>query len=294
MPAPSLFQDLAVANDLAALRRILSAWREDNVSIALVPTMGALHEGHLSLIDLAARHADRVVASIFVNPAQFAPNEDFAAYPRDFDDDVEKLAARPCHLVYAPTPMDMYPDGHASQIKVDGPSEGLESAARPHFFVGVATIVAKLFNQIRPEVAVFGEKDYQQLLVIRQLNRDLDFNIEIVAGPTARESDGLAMSSRNRRLTPEQRNIAAQLYSVLCHAAIAFRAGVPPSEVEHTAERALLRAGFDSIDYVALRDADTLGPVDQGDPRQDVRLLAAARLANLRLIDNIAVDRRSA
>ncbi len=277
------------AHGPSAIRQAVTRWRSEGLRVAFVPTMGALHEGHLSLVDLALAHADRVVASIFVNPKQFAPGEDFESYPRTFDDDRDQLRARGCHVLYAPRPADMYPDGFATTVRLTGPALELESAARPHFFDGVATVVAKLLNQVRPDCAVFGEKDYQQLLVVRQMVRDLDLGVEIIAGPTARADDGLALSSRNANLSAAQRRLAPQLYAVLRHAASALMGGVSPAVVEDHARTALARTGFDEVDYVAVRDAATLGGVGQPAPGQALRVLAAVRLGAVRLIDNIGV-----
>src|SRR6185312_6111501 len=244
------------------LRAQVAAWRAGGERVGLVPTMGALHEGHLSLVEEARRHAGRVVVSIFVNPAQFAPHEDFDRYPRDLQADAVKLGAG-TDLIFAPTVKDMYPDGFATTISVGGPSEGLETDFRPHFFSGVATVVAKLLIAAMPDVAVFGEKDWQQLQVVKRLVADLALPIEIIGAPILREADGLAMSSRNAYLTPEQRKVAGRMNVILREARDA-----------DAARRALLEAGFDSVDYVAMRDG---------------RILAAARIGGTRLIDNMAV-----
>lgn len=258
--------------------------------------MGALHAGHLSLIDIAQQNTDRVVASIYVNPKQFAPGEDFDAYPRTLDRDASQLVDRGCHLIFAPTDADMYPSGACTTVSLTGPAEGLESTARPHFFDGVATVVTKLLTMVRPDVAVFGEKDYQQLIVIKRLVMDLGLDTAILSGPTTREPDGLAMSSRNAYLTPGQRKIAATLNATLRHAASAFLGGVDAQTVENTAKDALLRAGFTHVDYVALRQGDTLQPIDTDiasqpeTARLKIRLLAAAHIDTVRLIDNIALN----
>lgn len=202
------------ATTVSALRARVKTWRDDRQTVGFVPTMGALHDGHISLVRLAKAHCDRVVASVFVNPRQFAAGEDLDAYPRTLMADAEKLTEARCDLIYLPTNEIMYPDGYSATVSLKGPALGLESEARPHFFDGVATVVAKLFNQVRPDMAFFGEKDYQQLLVIRQLVKDLDFPIDIVGGETVREHDGLAMSSRNVYLSPEDRQRAGRLNQI--------------------------------------------------------------------------------
>jgi pantoate--beta-alanine ligase len=268
-----------VVTSIAALRAALAPLRADG--IGFVPTMGALHDGHLSLVNQARRHARHVVVSIFVNPAQFAPGEDFDAYPRTLDADRGKLAATEAALIFAPSPREMYPDGFATTVSVKGPARGLESDFRPHFFDGVATVVAKLLIAVDPDQAVFGEKDYQQLLVVRRMATDLNLRTQIHAAPTLRESDGLAMSSRNAYLSPEERRIAGQMNVILKDAA-ARRHSAMPQDIESDAASALRAAGFDSVDYVALRDAATLGPVTDA----PARILAAAKIGRTRLIDN--------
>jgi pantoate--beta-alanine ligase len=249
--------------------------------------MGALHAGHLAHLREARERADKVVVSIFVNPAQFAPTEDFARYPRDLDGDRAKLAAEPggTDLVYVPEAHEIYPQGFATAITMGGPAQGLESDFRPQFFTGVATVVAKLFLQCRPDFATFGEKDYQQLLVVERLVRDLDLGLEIVRVPTVREADGLAMSSRNAYLTPQNRKVAAHLNTVLRSVAARARAGISIPQAEAEGQAALLAAGFDRVDYVALRDAETLARLAK--IAGATRVLAAARIANVRLIDNM-------
>jgi pantoate--beta-alanine ligase len=276
-----------VIRRLAELRAQTAAWRAAGDSIGLVPTMGALHEGHLSLVRLAGRTCRHVVVSIFVNPTQFAPGEDFARYPRDEAGDLAKLAGVGCDRVWSPEAAEMYPGGFATRIVPDGAAKGLESDFRPHFFAGVATVCCKLFTQVGPDVAVFGEKDYQQLCVVRQMVRDLDLAVEIVAGPTVREADGLAMSSRNAYLTPEQRARAPAMHRAITQVAARMRNGETPSEATDTARRELREAGFDRIDYVEVRDAETLRPAP--DARRPLRVLAAAWLGSTRLIDNVAV-----
>jgi len=262
-----------IVTTIAAMRARVAAWRADGARVGLVPTMGALHDGHLSLVEESRKLSDRTIVSIFVNPAQFAPHEDFDRYPRALDADAARLG-RAADLIFAPSVGEMYPQGFATRIEVGGPSAGLETDFRPHFFSGVATVVAKLLIAAMPDVAVFGEKDYQQLLVIRRLTADLALPVEIVGAPILRENDGLAMSSRNAYLSEREREIAAKMNVVLRTA---------PSEEQAT--RALLEAGFNSVDYVAIRDAATLGPPGEG-PK---RILAAAKIGATRLIDNMAV-----
>jgi pantoate--beta-alanine ligase len=276
-----------VMRGLAELRAQVAAWRSAGERIGLVPTMGALHEGHLSLVRLARRTCRRVVVSIFVNPTQFAPNEDFARYPRDEAGDLAKLAGVACDLVWAPEVAQMYPAGFATRIVPSGAAEGLESDFRPHFFAGVATVCCKLFNQVGPDIAVFGEKDYQQLCVVRQMVRDLDLPLAIVGAPTVREADGLAMSSRNAYLAPEQRRAAPAMHGAIASVAARVAAGEAPAQPARDARAELVRAGFDPIDYVEVRDAETLRPT--GEASRPLRVLAAAWLGKTRLIDNVAV-----
>jgi pantoate--beta-alanine ligase len=275
-----------VVRKLARLRRTIGRWRADGETIALVPTMGALHPGHLSLVRLARRHAKRVVVSIFVNPAQFAPNEDFTTYPRTFAADVKALADARADLVWAPAAADMYPDGFAVQVVPEGPAAaGLEDAARPHFFAGVATVVAKLMIQCRPDAAVFGEKDYQQLRVVTAMARDLDLPVKVIGAPTVREADGLAMASRNVYLSADERAVAPVVHRVLSLCAQKIAAGRPAAAILAEGRETLERAGF-RLDYLEARDAETLAPAAKGRP---LRLLAAATLGRTRLIDNVAV-----
>jgi pantoate--beta-alanine ligase len=284
MPAP-----LPVARTVAELRAQVAAWKRGGERVALVPTMGALHEGHLSLVRLARGTAERVVASVFVNPTQFGPNEDFEAYPRSEARDAELLAQAGCHLLYAPGVGEMYPPGFSTTVTVAGVSEPLDGAARPGHFAGVATVVTKLLTQAGPDVAVFGEKDYQQLQVIRRLVRDLDLPVEIVGGPTERAEDGLALSSRNAYLSPAEREIAAELNRVLSRAVARLRAGEPVAGVEAEAVAALETAGFRKVDYVEVRDAEGLARLGPGPVAGPARVLAAAFLGSTRLIDNLAV-----
>jgi pantoate--beta-alanine ligase len=279
---------IAVATTQAQLRAALEPWRREGLRIALIPTMGALHDGHLAHVEPASARADKVVVSIFVNPAQFAPHEDFTRYPRTLDADRAKLeTTRRVDLIYAPEVGEIYAAGFATKVTMHGPAAGLESDFRPHFFEGVATVVTKLFVQCRPHFATFGEKDYQQLLVVRRLSRDLDLGVEIVAIPTAREADGLALSSRNVYLTPNQRSVASHLNRVLLRVGERARSGVPLGEAEAEGAAALINAGFDRVDYVAIRDAESLAQLRTVDG--PARVLAAARIGSVRLIDNRSV-----
>jgi pantoate--beta-alanine ligase len=248
--------------------------------------MGALHDGHLSLVRLARKRATRVVASIFVNPTQFAPAEDFDAYPRDEARDAGLLAAEHCDLLYAPGVEAIYPPGFSTQVAVAGLTECMDGVARPHHFGGVATVVTKLLTQCAPDVAVFGEKDYQQLLVIRRLARDLDLAVEIVGAPTIRETDGLALSSRNAYLSANERPLAGRLNRALSEAADALAAGGRVEAVEGRARDALIDAGFDAIDYFEARGADDLERLGPGPVAGAARVFAAVRLGRTRLIDN--------
>jgi pantoate--beta-alanine ligase len=272
---------------VAALRERISAWRREGLSVGMAPTMGALHEGHLTLVRAAQRQTDRVVVTLFVNPSQFAPNEDLAAYPRDEKSDRKKLAALGADVLFAPPAAEIYPAGFDTQVIVGGPAAGLESDYRPHFFAGVATVVAKLLLIGLPDRAFFGEKDYQQLLVVKKLVRDLDIPTEIVGCPTVREPDGLALSSRNAYLTPEERRRAPLLYQVLRETAERLRSSGSATSAMAEGQRKLENAGF-SVDYLELRLADSLRPAGE---IADIpfRLLVAARLGKTRLIDNIAV-----
>ncbi|MGA0606884.1 pantoate--beta-alanine ligase [Phenylobacterium sp. VNQ135] len=280
---------LQIVRTVADLRAQVAAWKAAGERVGFVPTMGALHEGHLSLVRLARTRAQRVVASVFVNPTQFGPNEDFDAYPRDEARDAELLAGAGCDLLFAPTVAEMYPDGFATTVTVTGVSEPLDGQARPGHFAGVATVVSKLLNQSQAHVAVFGEKDYQQLQVIRRVVRDLDLPVEIVGGPTARAEDGLALSSRNAYLTDAERPIAGQLNQVMRHAIAELNAGARVDAVEAKAVAALEGAGFARIDYVEVRDAGDLSRLGPGPVDRPARILAAAVLGKTRLIDNMAV-----
>lgn len=271
---------------LPELRAIVAAWRRDGETVALLPTMGALHEGHLSLARTGKKRCDRLITSIFVNPTQFAPQEDFSTYPRTFEDDLEKLADVGCDLVWAPTADVMYPDGFATSVVPAGAAAGLETDFRPTFFQGVATVCCKLFTQAQPDIALFGEKDYQQLCVIRQIVRDLNLPLSIVGCETVRETDGLAMSSRNAYLTNDERRIATAMHRIIQDATRAYHGGIAADAACAEAARELLAAGFDKIDYVAIRTAADLSEPAPGS-REECRTLAAAWLGKTRLIDNV-------
>jgi pantoate--beta-alanine ligase len=277
-----------VIRSLAALRRALQPIRLAEERLALVPTMGALHDGHLSLVRIARRKADWVAVSIFVNPAQFAPNEDFATYPRNLAGDLAMLGKEGVDVVWAPTTQGMYPPGFATRIVPEGPAvAGLEDKFRPHFFAGVATVVGKLLIQCQPDIAIFGEKDYQQLCVITQLAKDLDLPVRIFGAPTRRERDGLAMSSRNAYLSESERAKAPTLYRVLRQCADAIGGGAVIAETLAGGRIDIEQAGF-ALDYLEARHAETLAPVNSRDDGP-IRLLVAARIGKTRLIDNIAV-----
>jgi pantoate--beta-alanine ligase len=277
-----------IIRELEPLRRALDELRAGGGTIALVPTMGALHAGHLALVAEARRRAKHVVASIFVNPTQFGPNEDFATYPRREAADAALLEREGVELLWVPAAVTMYPEGPAVTVKAGSLAEGLDGAARPGHFDGVATIVSRLFEQVRPDVALFGEKDYQQLAVIRQLVANGADGIEIVGVPTQRDADGLALSSRNLYLSEEERRAARALPRALGEAAQAISAGALPAQALARARERLVRAGFEPIDYLELRDALTLEPLTVLD--RPARLLAAARLGRTRLIDNVPVE----
>jgi pantoate--beta-alanine ligase len=274
-----------IVRDVPALRSAVAALRNSG-TVALVPTMGALHAGHMALVAEARQRAAHVVASIFVNPKQFGPNEDLATYPRREAEDVAMLEAAGCALLWAPAAEAMYPEGFATTVSVAGVTDGLDGAARPGHFDGVATVVAKLFNQVRPDIALFGEKDFQQLAVIRRMNADLDIGIEIVGVPTERDGDGLALSSRNAYLSADERRAAAALPAALAEAAETIgRGGAIDAALSQARDR-LRSAGFE-LDYVEARDAESLAPIDRLE--RPARLLAAARLGRTRLIDNMAI-----
>ena len=273
-------------NRLDALRAAVSGLKTRG-SLALVPTMGALHAGHLRLVEAARERADAVAVSIFVNPAQFGEGEDWDAYPRTLEADRAKLAAAGVNLLWAPSTDEVYGPGFATSVRVSGVSEGLDGASRPGHFDGVALVVAKLFNQIRPDVAFFGQKDFQQLAVIRRMARDLDFPVEIVGIPTVRDADGLALSSRNGYLSEEARANAVALPDALNAAAEAILGGANVGATLAEAKDGMRAAGFSSIDYLELRDGDSLAPLSAW--QAGARLFVAARIEGTRLIDNIEV-----
>ena len=279
---------VTIARDVAALRACVAAWRRAGHRVALVPTMGALHRGHMSLVAAARSHADRVALSVFVNPAQFAPGEDFDAYPRTFEADLALFEAAGGGCLYAPTVAAIYGSGFSTMVTPAGPAlAGLEDAVRPTHFAGVATIVAKLINQCGPDVALFGEKDWQQLKVIERMAADLDLPARIVGVPTWREGDGLALSSRNVYLTAAERAVAPALHEALRTAAAALGRGEPIAATIAAAMARLAGAGF-ALDYLEAREAETLAAPTPGSPHA-LRVLVAARLGGTRLIDNVAV-----
>jgi pantoate--beta-alanine ligase len=279
---------LPVARALDELRATVSAWRAEGLRVGLVPTMGALHEGHMSLVRLALTKADRVVTTIFVNPTQFGPEEDFEAYPREEAADAAKLAEAGAHLLYTPDVASMYPADFSTTVTVDGVSRGLCGDRRPGHFQGVATVVTKLFMRVLPDVAVFGEKDYQQLLVLKRLARDLDMPVTVIGAPIIREADGLAMSSRNAYLTAEERLQAPALNRTLRRVAADILGGADVADCLAWGAGEIERAGFSKVDYLELRDAKTLEPLSEA-PEGPARLIAAAFLGKARLLDNIEV-----
>ncbi len=280
---------LPVVRSVASLRETVRGWRRQGLTVGFVPTMGALHEGHLTLVREAGQRTDRVVASVFVNPTQFAAHEDLGTYPRQEARDAELLAGAGCDLLFAPSVEEMYPAGATTTISVGGPAEGLEGTFRPQMFGGVALVVAKLLNQVQPDVAVFGEKDWQQLMVVRRLVRDLDLPTAIIGSPTMRDGHGLALSSRNAYLSGPELEIARRLNGVLVEAGAAAASGRMLAEVEQEARAALLGAGFSHVDYVAVRRADDLAVFTDGVVDAAGRILAAAWLGRTRLIDNMAI-----
>ena len=281
-------KDIKVVRTVKDLRARVAKWRSSGKTIALVPTMGALHDGHLSLVELAAKKSDKVVVSIFVNPRQFGPKEDLARYPRDEAADLARLSSSDANLVWAPSVEEMYGDGFATQIVMEGPAEPLEGEFRPHHFGGVATVCAKLFNQVAPDIAIFGEKDFQQLCVLRQMVRDLNLPLTLIGAPTKREADGLALSSRNAYLTEPERKIAPALYATLSELATDIAKGADVTAACANAKLKLRNAGFQKIDYLDVRDAQTLRPASDA-TGESLRILVAAFLGRTRLIDNVPV-----
>ncbi|WP_084418315.1 pantoate--beta-alanine ligase [Henriciella litoralis] len=284
-------QTARIVRTRSELQSAIRQARQSGATIGFVPTMGALHDGHISLVKIAGDKSSFVVASIFVNPTQFAPGEDLDVYPRDEAGDVARLSAAGCDLVYCPSVEEMYPDGSVTNVRVEGMSDLLDGIYRPHFFYGVTTIVARLFIHVKPDVAVFGQKDYQQLQIIRRMVRDLGFGIEIIGGQTWRDDDGLAQSSRNAYLSEEERQRANAIFAALHRAACRIRIGVAIEEAVREARGHILAAGFSRLDYVSAVDPATLqylpdGPLAEG---QGCRLLAAAWMGSTRLIDNIGV-----
>jgi pantoate--beta-alanine ligase len=277
-----------VIRKVPPLRRALERYRKAGERIALVPTMGALHRGHLALVREAGRRAKRVVVSVFVNPTQFAPHEDFASYPRSFATDIKVLREAEVDLVWAPSVEAMYPDGFATRLAPEGAAKaGLEDEFRPHFFGGVATVVAKLFTQVSPDFALFGQKDYQQLRVVTQMAKDFDLQVKVIGVPTVREPDGLALSSRNAYLSAAERAVAPMLHRVLKGCATRIRSGEKVDRVLNVGRIEIDLAGF-ALDYLEARHALTLAPITS--PKDGpIRLLVAARLGKTRLIDNVAV-----
>ncbi len=278
---------MKIVRTITELRSCVKSWRKRDQSIGLVPTMGGLHNGHLSLVKHSKCQADKTITSLFVNPSQFAPHEDFVTYPREENADREMLEISGNDLLFAPHISEIYPDGHLTRLDVQGLSQILEGEFRPNFFTGVATVVSKLLLQTLPDVAIFGEKDYQQLCVIQTMVRDLDIPVKIIGAKTIREKDGLAMSSRNLYLTAEERKIAPLLYQVISQVAKNIRDGGQPINQRSWAEAELTKAGFGAVDYVAVRDAQTLDPVS--DVSRPARVLAATYLGRTRLIDNVAI-----
>lgn len=279
-----------VVKTVKALREALSEWRKRKQTIALVPTMGALHTGHISLVALAKKSAKKVVVSIFVNPTQFGPNEDFTRYPRTLDADLDKLADAGADLVFLPDAKEMYPDGFSTMLKPSGPAAvGLDDKFRPGHFDGVATVVAKLFTSVMPDIAIFGDKDYQQLQVIRTMARDLHLPVKVIGAPIVREKDGLALSSRNVYLSPAERAAAPVLHRVLKESAKAIAAGEPVEAVLSRGRAKIMAEGF-KLDYLEAREAATLAKLGDAPQRKPkVRLLVAAKIGKTRLIDNFAV-----
>jgi pantoate--beta-alanine ligase len=277
-----------IVRTVPVLRRALDSLRSRKATVALVPTMGALHDGHVSLVHQAKRRAKRVVVSIFVNPTQFAPHEDFGSYPRTWKEDLKKLTAEGVDVIWNPDVKAMYPDGFATRIVPEGPATvGLEDRFRPHFFGGVATVVGKLFTQVRPDFAIFGEKDFQQLRVVTRMANDLDLGVKVIGSKTVRERDGLAMSSRNVYLTADERRVSTELFRAMKESAKQLKAGEEIEAAMAAGSAIITAAGFE-LDYFELRHADTLAPVSSLEDGP-LRILVAAKIGTTRLIDNIGV-----
>ena len=276
---------------ISELRDVVRDWRRAGDLIAVTPTMGGLHEGHLSLVRTARRRARRVIATIFVNPTQFGASEDFESYPRDEARDTDLLERAGCDLVYIPNVAEMYPSGFASTISVDGLTSPLCGKHRTDHFDGVTTIVCKLLNQTQPDYAVFGEKDWQQLVTLRRMVRDLDMPVQVIGSPTLRDQDGLAMSSRNRYLSPAERRTAGKLNKALFAAADHIASGVPVQRVIEATRKALLSAGFERFDYLEARHAVSLAPIERFTSDGEARVFAAGYLGQTRLIDNVPIER---
>ncbi len=281
-------ETIKVVRTVRDLRKITAKWRHRGQTIALVPTMGALHAGHISLVKLAKKKADKAVVSIFVNPTQFAANEDLSRYPRDEAGDLKKLEEADADLAWAPDVEEMYPEGYSTSVQAGSTAKDLEGAFRPHHFDGVATVCAKLFNQVTPDIAIFGEKDFQQLTVLRQMVRDLDMPLKLIGAPTKRDTDGLALSSRNAYLSVAERKVAPALYAVISTLAEDVANGADMPSGVANAKRKLAAAGFTKIDYVEVRDTETLEPASSASGHP-LRVLAAVWLGKTRLIDNVAV-----
>jgi len=281
------YKNLTIVRTVAEFREHVNRWRQNGETVGFVPTMGFLHDGHMSLFQRSQEIADRTTASIFVNPKQFGPNEDFAVYPRSEELDAKLMDEDGVDLLFAPSVNEMYPGGGVTKVSVPGLGDILEGVYRPGFFTGVATVVTKLLLQAMPDVAIFGEKDYQQLMVIRRMVKDLDIPVKIVGAPTGREEDGLAMSSRNTYLSPEERKAAPVLYQTISTVAEKFRQGERAPELIQWAKEELEKAGFKHLDYLEIRDAENLKPVY--DASRPARVLVAAWLGKPRLIDNVEV-----
>ena len=286
MVAPHSFKSLEVIHTLAEMRQLIAAWRRKGERIALVPTMGALHDGHLSLLEIAKANADRVVASIFLNPTQFAANEDLSTYPRREQEDLERLSKAPCDAAYLPSTAAMYPEGFQTSVEVEHLSKSLCGHSRPHFFGGVATVVLKLLNQVQPDTAIFGEKDYQQLLVIRRLVRDLNIPVDIISAPIFRDADGLAKSSRNLRLTPAGRKAGLILPRTISSMAQELSKGAPSEMVLAKGRQEIEQQDGVQLDYLEICHNDDLSAVPSGPLRAPGRVFVAAITDDVRLIDN--------